>query len=173
MRRSGRAPSRRLRAGALLLVLISSGCGLIKPAQLDVPPGHSAVVGRIDLTSIDVGQAIFDIVKEDGSFLHELVAGPGREDFALVLPNGRYWFLRVRTVKERGGFPNTAVAPLRVAFDVGPEPAAYIGTIRLEPDFRQRYGVTIIDDYDRTVAVLRGRYADLPAEIVRRLAAQA
>lgn len=158
-----------LRPAVFILALAAvAGCGLAKPVPLEVPPGHRVVLGRIDVSTLDVREAAIEIVKEDGGFHHEVWVGVGLEDFVLALPAGRYRIGRIRAMRDRRTFLDDPVRDLRLAFQAGPEPAVYIGTIRLTVVFRERR-VTVTDEYDRTVAALRARYADLPATIVRRL----
>jgi hypothetical protein len=165
-RRPARA-GRRL-AGAAGVWLLTA-CGLVAPVRLDVPPGQHVVLGRVDFAGLDTGEVALEIVKRDGTFREELAVGLGHEDFALVLPAGEYRILRVRLVKDRRPVTGDPVTELRLGFQAGPEPAAYIGTLRLRADLRERVRVTVADEYERTVETLRARYADLPAAIVRRL----
>jgi hypothetical protein len=155
-------------AGAAAVWLLA-GCALAAPARLDVPPGQHVVLGRVDFAGLDTGEVALEIVKADGTFREELAVGLGQEDFALVLPAGAYRIVRVRLVKDRRPVTGDPVSDVRLAFQAGPEPAAYIGTLRLRADLRERVRVTVADEYERTVGALRGRYADLPAAIVRRL----
>ncbi|MGH7268461.1 MAG: hypothetical protein ACREMB_26890 [Candidatus Rokuibacteriota bacterium] len=167
MRRRPARPGGRL-AGVAAVWLLAA-CGLLEPARLDVPPGQHAVLGRVDFAGLDVGEVALEIVKMDGTFREELAIGLGHEDFALVLPAGRYRIVRVRLVKDRRPVTSDPVSEVRLTFQAGPEPAVYIGTLRLRSDLREQVRITVADEYERTVETLRGRYADLPMAIVRRL----
>ena len=157
---------------ALLTLLVGlvgpAGCGALRRAPLDVPPGHRVVLGRVELSGFEATEAIFQIVKEDLTVSHDLRTGRW-EDFIIILPPGRYRVVRLSAFKDTRQFPNDPVWDLRLAFEVGPEPAAYIGTLRLTAVFNQRPRAEVVDNYEETVRVLRTRHPDLPEPIARRL----
>jgi hypothetical protein len=157
-----------MRAPAVaLLGLAALGCALW-PAPLDVPPGHRAVLGRVDLAGFEVPEATLDIVREDGTFNATISAGPGRRDFALALPPGRYRVTRIVAVKDRAT-PSVIGWPLRLAFEVGSEPAIYIGTLRVGSTLGTTVRVTVVDEYEDTLRTLRALYSELPQPVTRRL----
>jgi hypothetical protein len=162
----------RRRVLALLLLALAgtpAGCAAFGPSDLDVPPGQRVVLGRLDVADFETPVAVVEIVKEDGTFGQELHAGPGRGEFAITLPPGRYRVVRVRGMKERSVAPSDALWPLRGAFEVGSEPATYIGTLRLASRLGSAPRVSVVDEYEDTLRVLRGLYRDLPSAVVRRL----
>lgn len=154
-------------AGSLMLVLLA-GCAALWPGPLEVPPGHRAVLGRVDLAGFEVPQATLDIVKEDGTFNATVSAGPGRRDFALALPPGRYRVTRIVAIKDRST-SSVSGWPLNLAFEVGPEPAIYIGTLRVGSTLGPAVRVSVVDEYEDTLRALRALYSDLPQPVTRRL----
>jgi hypothetical protein len=153
-----------------LLAVVAAGCATFGPADLDVPPGQRVVLGRLDVSDFETPSAVVEIVKEDGTFGQEIRGGPGRGEFAITLPPGRYRVVRVRGMKERSAAPADSLWPLRGVFEVGSEPATYIGTLRLASRLGSAPRVSVVDEYEDTLRVLRGQYRDLPTDIVRRLA---
>jgi hypothetical protein len=160
-----------MRALATALGLLAlAGCAALRPTALDVAPGQHAVLGRVDISRLAVSSVIVDIIREDGSFDYELPIGPGAGDFAIALPPGRYWIARVRLVLDRQVAPDVPMRGLRVSFDVErEEPAVYIGTLRLSGRLADRIQAEVVDEYARTLPVLRGWYSDLPATVGRSL----
>ncbi|MGH7321540.1 MAG: hypothetical protein ACRELA_18220 [Candidatus Rokuibacteriota bacterium] len=158
------------RTGAVaLLVLSALGCaGLLRP-PLDVPPGQRIVVGRLDLSAFEVGEGLLEIVREDGTFYETVRAGLSQRDFVMALPPGAYRVVRLRAFRDGRKFPNDPIWDLRLAFDVGPEPAIYIGTLRLRSHLGHRLDTQVLDEYDDTLRVLRARHPDLPDAVGRSL----
>ena len=154
---------------ALAGLVILAGCGLIRPRPLDVAPGQHVVLGRVDLTLFDAREVLVDIVREDGAFSTEFYVGFGAGNFAMALPPGHYRLGQVRTVDQRLSFPNTEPRYLRVVFDVGPEPAVYVGTLRLTLVSDRTVTVTVVDEYATTVPALRALYTNIPADVARAL----
>jgi len=144
------------------------GCAALRPGRLDVPPGHRAVLGRIDLRSGAL-ESLIEIVREDGAFRHDLRSGLGQHDFVITLPPGRYRIARVRLLQDRQTLDQHPVRELRVTFEVGAEPAVYVGTLRLGEAFGERLLVAVVDEYETTVPALRARYPDLTGTISRSL----
>lgn len=164
----------RLVAGRVLLLAALClvgvvGCALARPTPLDLPPGHRAVLGRIDLSRFEALEALLEIVREDGAFRHDLRMGLGRRDFAITLPPGHYRIFRVRLVDDRQTSPTQTIREIRVAFDVGPEPTVYIGTLQLISTFAQKLHVSVLDEFDDTVPALRARHPDIAEPVARSL----
>jgi hypothetical protein len=111
--------------------------------------------------------AALDIVRVDGTFDHALMVSPGHRDFAIVLPRGGYRIVALRGFKEPQ--EEHVTWPLRVGFEVTPATTAYIGTLRISPNFGPTVRVSVVDEYEDTLRTLRGLYPDLPQTIVRRL----
>jgi hypothetical protein len=161
---SARAVARLVALGVAVAV---AGCGLMRPRLLDVPPGQRAVLGRVDLSLFTASEVLIQIVRTDGAFQHELYVGRGPQDFAIALPPGRYVVTEVRPIDQRLAFGNSRPRPVRVAFEVGPEPAVYVGTLRLVSALGSGVQFTIADEFATTVPALRARYSDIPAEVAR------
>ena len=159
--------SRAFRRLAWAVPLMAAGCGVFGPVPLDVPPGHRAVLGRVDLSG-EVTEGALEIVKEDRTFEHALPVGPGPGAFAVVLPPGRYRIVRFRGAQQGKTFRDT-LWDLELAFEVGPEPAVYIGTLRLVATYGRAPRVSVTDEYDATLRALRRLYSDLPGVVTRRL----
>jgi len=157
------------RVASIVLVLwgFALGCAAFGPTALDVPPGHRAVLGRVELSLPDTIQGTLDIVKDDRTFEVGLAVATGRE-FAVALPPGRYRIVRLRAAGDRQSYSNP-IWDLRATFEVGPEPAVYIGTLRIVATSGLAVRVTVHDEYEDTVRVLRRLYSDLPGAVARRL----
>ncbi len=153
---------------AVLLLFAAIGCALFRPTPLEVPPGHGVVVGRVELVGFPVADAALDILKDDGTFSDVVLAGVGHRDFALVLPRGRYRITQLRVMRDVGE-GDQATWPLRLTFEVGTEPAAYIGTLRLSATFGQAIRVSVADEYEDTLRAVRALYTGLPEPVARRL----
>ena len=54
-------------------------------------------------------------------------------------------------------------------FDVGREPAVYVGTLRLRSSLGERVDVVVADEYDATVPALRARYPEIGEPVARSL----
>lgn len=167
-------PGGRPRGGTLLalalLSLTMAGCALVRPGPLEVPPGYRVVLGRIDLSRFEAKEAFLEIVRDDGGIWLDLRVGEGQQDFAITLPPGRYRISRVRLVEDRQTSRNHTILYLQVTFEVGPEPAVYVGTLRLRSALGgQRLDVDVADDYDRAVPVLRARQPGIPETVARSL----
>ncbi len=152
----------------LALALLGS-CALGTPARLDLPPGQRAVLGRVDLSRFEVDDALLEVVREDGTFGTGLYTGPGDGVFVLTLPPGRYRIPRVRAVQDRASVPTETVWDVAVTFEVGPEPAVYIGTLQLVSRWGRAPEVRVVDESAQTVPAAQARYRDLPHPVVRRL----
>lgn len=167
-------PGPRTRGGALLALGIWSlagvGCAALAPAPLEVPPGHRVVLGRIDLSQFGAQEALLEIDREGGGFRLDLPVGLGQRDLAITLPPGRYRILRVRLVNDRQTSPTHPLLEAGIAFEVGPEPAVYVGTLRLFSDLAaRRVAFTVADEYDETVPRLRARHPGIGEPIARSL----
>lgn len=163
-----RAPGAPSPVLAVLWGLAALGCAAFGPTALDVPPGHRAVLGRVELTLPDATQGTLDIVKEDRTFAVGLTVTAGQPGFAVTLPPGRYRIVRLRAVGDRQSYSNP-IWDLRATFEVGPEPAVYIGTLRIVATSGLAVRVTVDDEYDDTLRALRRLYSDLPGVVARRL----
>lgn len=155
-------------AAVVLFVVTGAGCAVFRPEPLDVPPGQRVVVGRIVLEGFDLTEAIVEIVRDDRSFDHALPVGIARRDFLIMLPPGRYRITTLRAFKDRDAVSSNPIVDLKASFEVGLEPAVYIGTLRIGSRFGQSPAVTVADDYEETVRTLRGQHPDLP-EVTRQL----
>jgi hypothetical protein len=154
---------------AVLLAGAGGACAAARRPALDPPPGHRAVLGRLDLSRFEVDEGSLEIVRDDGTFSESVRAGWSRPDFAIALPPGRYLVTSLRAFADKREFPNEAVWDVGLRFDVGAEPAVYIGTIRVSPLPGRRLRLDVVDEYDETVRVLRARYADIPDAVARGL----
>ncbi len=163
--------TRAIHSGPLtfLAAFLAAACGLARPAILDLPPGQRVVLGRIDLRLYPASEILLDIARDDGTFQYELYVGLGPHDFAIGLPPGRYIVHEVRRVDQREGLPQDPIRYLAVVFDVGADPAGYVGTLQLISTGGSRVRAAVVDDYATTVPALRARYRDIPAEVVRSL----
>lgn len=164
----------RTRGGAwLALVLLSlamAGCAVVRPGLLEVPPGYRVVLGRIDLSRFAASEALLEIVRDDGAIWLDLRVGAGRQDFVITLPPGRYRISRLRLVDDRQASPTHTILYLQVGFEVGPEPAVYVGTLRLLSALGgQKLDVTVADEYEQAVPALRARQPGIPETVARSL----
>ena len=173
-RAGDRLPARRARGGLVLLMVVLVGsaaaCASVRRPALDPPPGHRAVLGRLDLSRFEVREGLLEIARDDGTFTEFVRADWGRAEFAITLPPGRYLVTRLRAFPDGRKFPNDVVWDVGLAFDVGAEPAVYVGTLRMSPLTGRRLRVEVVDEYDDTVQRLRARYADIPDVVTRALA---
>jgi hypothetical protein len=161
------------RFALLVLWLTTAGCGLARPAPLDVPPGQRVVVGRVDFAATDIAQGFLEVLREDRTFESALPVVRGTSDFAITLPPGRYRIARMRGAKDGPTVPNQMVWDLKpLVFEVGEDPAIYIGTLRFSLAFGQ-LRVFVVDEFDETLQVVRRWHPDLPAPVVRSLASPA
>ena len=170
---SAQAASVKVRWGGLarlgVWLLAAVGCAALRPAPLDVLPGFRIVLCRMDVSRLDAPGALIEILSADGAVAQELRAGWGQRDFAFALPPGRYGIFRVRVLADDRQIPAYPIRYVRVGFEVGPEPAVYLGTLRLTPFLGDRLGVEVVDEYDDTVARLRAWYPEIPGTIARSL----
>jgi hypothetical protein len=158
-----------IRAVALLMVVtVLAGCGVLRPQPIDVAAGQRVVLGRIDLSAMDVNQGILEVFRQDGAYNRELAIDPGAGEFAVGMPPGRYRIVRFRGLKD-GRTPTDYIRYLNVGFDVGDEPAVYIGTLRMHSGFGVTVRATVVDEMEATLRVLRSRYSDVPATATRAL----
>lgn len=152
-----------------LCCLAATGCAAFQPAMLGVPPGQHAVLGRVELTGLAAPEGTVDIQKVDGTFGHELSIVLGRSEFAIALPPGAYRVARLRAFRYQKTVPDQTIWDLRLTFEVGPDPATYVGTLRIDLRFGQDARVRVEDEYEDTLRALRTRYGDLPPSAARRL----
>jgi hypothetical protein len=152
-----------------LVLAAVAGCAALGPQPLDVAPGQRVVLGRVDLSALDVTAGIVDVVRQDGGFSRELQIARDGPEFAVGLPPGRYRIVQFRGSKDARTMSDQFVLYLNVGFDVGEEPALYIGTLRLHTAFGGRARVTVLDEMEGTLRVLRSRYSDVPPEPTRAL----
>jgi hypothetical protein len=167
--RRTRAGRRQGRLAALAVGIVAlAGCGGFRGASLDVPPGHRVVMGEVVVSGLSESQVLLDIVREDGSFRHELPIDFRRSPFIITLPPGRYQITRLRYNDMGRNFPEDLTFPLQVSFDVGDAAAVYVGRLQIERVvFARQLRVTVRDDYERAVPEFRARYPELPANIAR------
>ena len=150
-------------------LLIAVGCAALRPLSLDVPPGHRAVLGRLDVTGLGLSEGILELVKEDRTFEDTIHVSLGWREFAIALPPGRYLVTRLRAFKDSRFYPDLPLWDLKLAFDVGLEPAVYIGTLRFGARAGRSMSIQVLDEYEDTLRTLRTRYSDLPATAARSL----
>jgi hypothetical protein len=153
----------------LLVVVGLAGCAGLGPQPIDVAPGQRVVLGRVDLSRLDVTDGIVDVVRQDGGFNRELRVGRDGNEFAVGLPPGRYRFIQFRGTKDGRTLSDQFILHLNVGFDVGDAPAIYIGTLRLTTGFGSRAQATVLDEMEGTLRMLRSRYSDLPTAPTRAL----
>ncbi len=169
MEEARRVSRRRPAALVLVLWLAAAGCGLARPAPLDVPPGQRVVVGRVDLNATDIPEGFIEMARDDGTFDYPLAISRGTSDFAIMLPPGRYRVTRLRGGKDGSTMSNQMVWDVSpVTFEVGAEPAVYIGTLRFRLSVG-RFRVQVLDELDDTLRIVRRWHPDLPV-VVRGLA---
>jgi hypothetical protein len=155
--------------GFLLVLAGLAGCAALAPQPVDVAPGQRIVLGRIDLSALDVTAGIVDVVRQDGGFNRELQVSRDGAEFAVGLPPGRYRIVQFRGSKDARTASDQFILYLNVGFDVGDAPAIYIGTLRLHTAFSGRARATVLDEMEPTLRMLRSRYSDLPPEPTRAL----
>jgi hypothetical protein len=146
-----------------------AGCAALGPQPLDVAPGQRVVIGRVDLSAVDVPAGLVDVVRQDGGFNLEIQVSQDGGEFAVGLPPGRYRIVQFRGSKDARTMSDQFILYVNVAFDVGDAPAIYIGTLRLHTAFSGRARATVLDEMEGTLRVLRSRYSDLPADPTRAL----
>jgi hypothetical protein len=151
-----------------MVVTVLAGCGVLRPQPIDVAPGQRVVLGRIDLSAMDVTHGIVEVVRQDGTYNRELTVGLDVAEFAVGMPPGRYRIVRFRGAKD-GRTLSEFIRYLNVGFDVGDEPAVYIGTLRMHSGFGVTVRATVVDEMEATLRVLRSRYSDVPATATRAL----
>jgi hypothetical protein len=157
------------RAALVLAGLVAAGCGAFGPVALDPPPGQKVVLGRVELDNFELADGMLQLIKADGSFAEVLPITAARRDFAVALPPGQYRIIELRAAKDRDSMPDQTVYPLRLAFEVGPEPATYIGTVRIVRRFGRDVRIEVVDQYEETLRTLQRLYTDLPTSAAKRL----
>lgn len=163
-------PGRRRRAVVALLAAaaVAAGCGALRRAPLDVPPGHRVVLGEVSVAGFSEPSLVLDIVREDGTFRYELPVDLSPSSFVITLPPGRYQVTRLRVNESGRTFPEEGAFPLRVTFEVSDAPAVYVGHLRIERVvFARHLRTTVMDDYERAVPQFRVRYPELPPTVAR------
>jgi hypothetical protein len=160
---------RRVLAVVAMGALVAAGCAAFRRAPLDVPPGHRLVLGQVSMVGFGEPHVALDIVREDGTYQHELPVDATRSQFVITLPPGRYQVTRLRMNDSGRTFPDEMAFRLAVEFEVR-DPAVYVGTLQIERIvFMRQLRVTVQDEYERTVPALRARYPELPPMIMRAL----
>ena len=157
-----------LRTAGVVAVLLA-GCAMLRPAELEVLSGQHVVLGKVDVAQLDASVIIVDVVRVDGGFALQFYVGRGPAEFALALPPGRYLIPSIRIAEQRITLPDQPTRPISVTFDVGDEPAVYIGTLRLATTVGTRVDAAVIDEYAPTVAALRRLYSNIPTAVSRAL----
>jgi hypothetical protein len=143
-----------------------AGCGGLR---LEVPPGHRVVVGGVDLARLDELGGLLEIVRDDGVVRLDLPLQREQTTFLTTLPPGRYRLVRLRVTDSPQVSRIPPVSELRGAFEVGDEPAVYVGTLRFTRDRFAGLRLEVTDDYERTIDALRARYRELPRVVARAL----
>ena len=161
---------RRLALAAVALSIVVAGCAMFRREPFEVPPGHQAVLGGIVVTGFGVPpHVVLDIVREDGTFRHELPVDAVRSPFVITVPPGRYLVQRLRINETGPSFPEEPWFRVGTEFTVG-DTAVYVGTLELERVvFNRQLRVTVQDEYERAVPALRTQYPELPAVVGRAL----
>jgi hypothetical protein len=161
---------RRLALAVVAVAIATAGCSMFRREPLDVPPGHQAVLGEIVVAGFGVPpHVVLDIAREDGSFRHELPVDAVRSTFVITLPPGRYQVQRLRINESGPAFPEEPWFRVGAEFTVG-DTAVYVGTLALERVvFNRQLRVTVQDDYERALPVLRTQFPELPSVIGRAL----
>jgi hypothetical protein len=167
------AAGSRLLAGArcpvVLVVLVAlAGCAALRPAPLDVPAGHRVVMGRVDLERFGEAGVLVVILREDGAVRHELSVGLGGLDFAITLPPGLYRIVEVRTADDGRTLPTHTVFRPRLEFEIGADPAFYVGTLRIVTTLGRTEAI-VADEAPETLRVLRARHPNIPEAVVHSL----
>jgi hypothetical protein len=159
---------RRWMAAVTLASLAAAGCTAFTREPLDVPPGHRVVLGEIRISGF-VSAGVLEIVREDGTFRHELSVDRTTSPFVFTLPPGRYQITSLKILESGRTFRDETVFRVGATFDVGTA-AAYLGRIRIErSSFGRQVSVLVEDDYERAVPEMRTRYPELPAVVARAL----
>jgi hypothetical protein len=153
----------------VVAALLVAGCGVLRPRPLDVTVTERVVLGKVDITLLQNDEILVDLAREDGAYPQQLYVGRGPHEFALALPPGRYVIGSIRLLSQRWALVDDPVRFLRVTFDVGDDPAVYVGTLRVAQGLGSRLEARVVDEYAATVAVLRGFYSNIPATIARAL----
>lgn len=171
MRRVGSPPGgrgrRRWLAVLALGAIAPAGCAAFREAPLDVPPGHQVVLGEVFAAGFREPSLVLDIVREDGSYRHELPIDTVRRPFVITLPPGRYQIPRLRINESGRVFPEETWFQVGVEFEVG-RTAVYVGTLELERVvFARRLRVTVRDEFERAVPPMRARHPELPPVVAR------
>ena len=150
--------------------LVAAGCSAFRRTPLEVPPGHRVVLGAVTIAGFAEPRVVLDMVREDGSFRHELPVDLNRTPFMITLPPGRYQITRLRMNEAGRTFPEEGAFPLRVIFDVGSDAAVYVGLLQIERVvFARTLRVAVADEYERAVPMFRERHPELPSVIARSL----
>jgi hypothetical protein len=142
---------------------------MLRPAELEVLSGQRVVLGKVDVALQDASEIIVDVVQLDGGWAVQFYVGRGPSEFALALPPGRYLIPSIRIAEQRFTLPQEPTRPISVTFDVGDEPAVYIGTLRLVTTAGTHVRAVVIDEYAPTVAALRRLYSNIPTAVSRAL----
>jgi len=152
-------------AGALVV----AGCSAFRREPIDVPPGHRIVLGEIALNGFPTTHLILDFTREDGGFQDSITIDATRSPFVITLPPGHYLIKNLRVNEQGRTGPETTNYWIAVAFDVD-APATYVGTVRIERQtFLRQLRITVDDEYETAVPMIRARYPGLPSEIARSL----
>jgi hypothetical protein len=162
--------ARRRRLAALAVgALLVAGCGAFRREPLDVPPGHGVVLGEIALSGFPTSHLVLDFSREDGSFQDSITIDAMRSPFVITLPPGHYVIKNLRINDQGRTGPETTNFWISVGFDVDAS-ATYVGTVRIERvAFLRQLRITVDDEYETAVPMIRARYPGLPAEIGRSL----
>ena len=163
------APVRWRRAAVLGIALGVAACGAFRPAPLDVPPGHRIVLGEFVLSGFPTAHVILDFSREDGSFQDSITIDAMRSPFVITLPPGHYVIKNLRINDQGRTGPETTNFWISVTFDAD-APATYVGTVRIERvSFLRQLRITVEDEYDTAIPMIRARQPGLPTEIARSL----
>ena len=164
------APVRRPLAAVLVGAALGiAACGAFRPEPLDVPPGHRIVLGEIALSGFPTPHVILDFGREDGGFQDSITIDAMRSPFVITLPPGHYLIRNLRVNDQGRTGPETTNFWISVAFDADAS-ATYVGTVRIERvAFLRQLRITVDDEYETAVPMIRARQPGLPSEIARSL----
>lgn len=159
----------RKRWAGLAVIILLAGCGALRPRPLDVIATERIVLGKVNIDQLSNNEVLVDLAREDGEFSQQIYIGFGPHEFALALAPGRYRIGSIRLNGQRWAMADDPVRYLHVTFDVGDDPAVYVGTLQLLSAVGTRTEARVVDEFDATVRALRRLYTNIPSVVARSL----